>query len=235
MSTQNVTQTGPVIILGMHRSGTSCLAGALHEAGLYLGNVNEKAPHNAKGNRENRAIMDLHDQVLSANGGSWDSPPFTLTWTTKHAAARDALIESYPADRRWGFKDPRALITLQGWLDALPGAQCVATFRHPLAVAESLERRNDFPYEKSLDLWVRYNTRLLNYQREMNFDVINFDWPADRYRAGLVDMAARLGLVAPENGLSFFQPELRKSSTQRETRLPVEATEIYAALREIAV
>lgn len=43
-----------VLILGMHRSGTSCLAGSLQEAGLYLGEVNTAAPHNAKGNRESR-------------------------------------------------------------------------------------------------------------------------------------------------------------------------------------
>jgi len=29
----------PILILGMHRSGTSCLAGCLEEAGLYLGDV----------------------------------------------------------------------------------------------------------------------------------------------------------------------------------------------------
>jgi len=44
----------PILILGMHRSGTSCLAGCLEEAGLYLGDVNLKAGFNKKGNRENR-------------------------------------------------------------------------------------------------------------------------------------------------------------------------------------
>lgn len=235
MSTENATRAGTVIVLGMHRSGTSCLAGALQEAGLYLGNVNERAPHNAKGNRENRAVMDLHDQVLTANGGSWDVPPRSSTWSTKHAAVRDVLIERYPADRLWGFKDPRVLITLEGWLNVLPAARCVATLRHPLAVAQSLQTRNKFSYQKSLDLWVSYNIRLLNYQREMNFDVINFDWPADRYQAKLIDMATCLGLVAPENGFSFFQPKLRNSSIEGEIPLPARVAEIYAALREIAV
>lgn len=234
MCTGSATQIGTVIILGMHRSGTSCLAGALQEAGLYLGKVNEKAPHNAKGNRENRAIMDLHDQVLTANGGSWDAPPCSPTWSPKLAAARDILIKSYPADRLWGFKDPRSLITLEGWLDVLPAARCVATLRHPLAVAQSLQRRNKFSYQKSLDLWVSYNTILLNFQREMNFDVINFDWPADRYRARLIDMATRLGLVVPENGFSFFQPKLRTSGIQGTRPLPAHVAEIYASLREIA-
>ena len=66
-----------ILILGMHRSGTSCLAGSLQEAGLYLGEVNTTAPHNAKGNRESRTIVALHDGLLQANGGAWDAPPGT--------------------------------------------------------------------------------------------------------------------------------------------------------------
>jgi len=44
-----------VAILGMHRSGTSCLAGSLQELGLYLGEVYDQNPHNPRGNRENAA------------------------------------------------------------------------------------------------------------------------------------------------------------------------------------
>jgi len=45
----------PMLILGMHRSGTSCLAGCLQAAGLISGEVNIQAMYNAKGNRENLA------------------------------------------------------------------------------------------------------------------------------------------------------------------------------------
>jgi hypothetical protein len=107
--------TQAVLILGMHRSGTSCLTGSLQEAGLYLGAINESAPNNAKGNRENLAIMDLQNEVLAASGGAWDRPPDAVVWSAEHKARRDALIATYPADRIWGFKDPRTLLTLEGW------------------------------------------------------------------------------------------------------------------------
>ena len=48
-----LADTQPIVILGMHRSGTSCLAGCLEELGLHLGTVITSAPHNKKGNREN--------------------------------------------------------------------------------------------------------------------------------------------------------------------------------------
>ena len=62
-------------VLGMHRSGTSCLTGSLQEAGLYLGDCHTWNPHNLKGNRENQEIVDINDRVLADNGGAWDAPP----------------------------------------------------------------------------------------------------------------------------------------------------------------
>ena len=65
----------PIVMLGMHRSGTSVLAGSLHEAGLALNDVVTQAPHNRKGNRESRAIMFMQEDLLKCNGGAWDDPP----------------------------------------------------------------------------------------------------------------------------------------------------------------
>jgi len=64
-----------IAVLGMHRSGTSCLTGLLEDAGVPLGDVQKENPHNPLGNQENLRIMHLHDAVLAANGGSWDAPP----------------------------------------------------------------------------------------------------------------------------------------------------------------
>ncbi len=68
-----------IAILGMHRSGTSCLAGSLQQAGLYLGEVVEQAPHKKRGNRESLVIRSLNDRLLEENGGAWDSPPIEIT------------------------------------------------------------------------------------------------------------------------------------------------------------
>ena len=84
-----------IVILGMHRSGTSCLAGTLQEAGLYLGEVHTENPFNRKGNRENPSIMALHEDILAHSEGSWHQPPAGCHWLQQHIARRDTIIASY--------------------------------------------------------------------------------------------------------------------------------------------
>jgi len=234
MNEQPKITADAVILLGMHRSGTSCLAGSLEEAGLHFGDVNRRARHNAKGNLENRAIMDLHEAVLTANDGSWDDPPERAIWSSDHKAQRDAIIATYPTGKIWGFKDPRTLLTLDGWLDALPTARCVGTFRHPLAVVRSLHTRNGFSHDKSIALWSYYNRTLLHYQSQLQFDLVCFDWPAGRYDADMSIIAAGLNLPPPSDRFSFFEPGLRKSHVHPSTNLPEEIQAIYGSLVAIA-
>jgi hypothetical protein len=209
-----------VLILGMHRSGTSCLAGSLQEAGLYLGEVNTAAPHNAKGNRESLAIMALQDDLLRANGGDWDAPPATVIWSAEHRARRDAIIATYPPNRIWGFKDPRTLLTLSGWLEALPAVRYVGTFRHPLAVAASLYARNQVAVDQSLALWMVYNHRLMDEQRRLGFPLVSFDWPPERYQQRLQAIAPTLGLTVPAAGFSFFEAALRRNAAPQKEPIP---------------
>src|SRR3954451_9257859 len=136
-------ETTVVAVVGMHRSGTSWLAGELQTRGLELGEVSERNPHNRKGNRENRTIGSIHERVLRDSGGSWSKPPRSVTWT---ASARSEL-QSHVASmsrryERWGFKDPRTLLVLDEWRQLVGGLQLVGIARHPLAVAQSLSARN---------------------------------------------------------------------------------------------
>lgn len=225
---------GVVIILGMHRSGTSCIAGSLEESGLYLGEVNQAAPHNAKGNRENIEIMNLHDAVLTANGCRWDAPPEAATWNADHKARRDAIIATYPANKVWGFKDPRTLLTLDGWLEVLPTARCVGTFRHPMAVAQSLQRRNGFAIEQGFALWQKYNQILLDRQKRIGYELVCFNWPESKYRARLAAIALGLNLEPPPKSFSFFDERLRNTDISVEISLPGPVIDLYERLKEIS-
>ena len=100
-----------IAILGMHRSGTSCLTGSLQNAGLFLGEHHTWNKHNRRGNRENQNIVDLHDAILEANGGTWDSPPEHVRWRDEHVArAREqpAAIEHrrHRVRRQQGILEP---------------------------------------------------------------------------------------------------------------------------------
>ena len=235
-NSQKIATPQAIIILGMHRSGTSCLAGCLQEAGLYLGEVNTSAPHNAKGNRESRTVTDLQDDILHFNGGAWDDPPKNVIWSAEHRAQCDTIIGSYPSDRIWGFKDPRTLLTLEGWLEALPTARLVGTFRHPLAVVASLQARNGYSIEKSLMLWEVYNRRLLDTQRRFGFPLLCFDWSPERYQQQLYKVVAQLELTVPESGFSFFESALRHNweRESNERPLPPSVDTLYRTLYELA-
>jgi hypothetical protein len=224
----------PVAILGMHRSGTSCLAGSLEEAGLFLGEVNTAAPFNKRGNRENRAIMDLHDAVLAHNGGAWDRAPASVQWLPDHRTRLAEIIGSYPAGLLWGFKEPRSLLVLEGWIDALPELRFVGTFRHPAAVQASLAHRNHFEPARSYDIWLAYNRRLIDWQHRFGFPLVSFDWPNPRYLKALETLAQSLGLTSPTGGFQFFTNELRSNAARGDEDLPAEVRKVYETLLDIA-
>jgi len=230
MSDQPMAIPGVVIILGMHRSGTSCLAASLEEAGLYFGKVNRESLHNPKGNLEPKAVRELNDEILGVSGGEWHSPPASIIWRAEQRAKRDLIVGRYPTSEVWGFKDPRTLLTFEGWIEVLPGVQCVGTFRHPLAVARSLHTRDGFSLEKSFRLWEYYNKRLLHFQRQMGFDLLCFDLPVKTYVEKLNRIVLKLDLKPPGLGYTFFEPGLRSTIEMDDERLPEPIDTVYQSL-----
>jgi hypothetical protein len=225
---------GIACVLGMHRSGTSCLAGSLEEAGLYLGDVNTAARHNIKGNRESQRIWQLHDSILLHSGGSWAEPPDQVSWTDAHRAERDAIIQSYGNAPNWGFKDPRTLLLLDFWREAIPNPSFVGTFRHPAFVAESLYRREGRQVDYWLGLWAHYNTRLLALHQANPFLIVRFDLGEAAYRRSVAAVLDRLGLEAPAR-MAFFDPDLRHHETASRSQLPEQVACLYQSLCGIAL
>ena len=224
--------SNPIIVLGMHRSGTSALAGSLERAGVALGDVVQEAPDNLKGSRESRRLMALHEDLLRRGGGSWREPPDKVRWEAVHHALRDAHVDNFANHARWGFKDPRTLLVLDGWLAACPDATLVGIFRHPFHVAESLHRRNGMDHEEALELWQRYN-RVLHWYRDNRsaFPLIEFADDAADVAAQLRALAAALELPDPPEG--FFDDAMRRDAPPELPSSPrtVRALELHARLQ----
>ena len=224
-------------ILGMHRSGTSSLAGSLEAAGLYLGedDVDRASQWNAKGYRESRVLNRLHEQLLVANGGSWEDPPEVVSWSEDHRRRRDGFIRSRATKRYWGFKDPRTILLIDGWLEALPEMGIVATLRDPTTVARSLQRRQQTATaEEWLDLWLVYNRRLWVLHSQRGFPIIDFDLPPAAYQQRLTTLIGELGLRPAVPGESFFEPPLRDHQSSPRLALPTEVEELHEELKRIA-
>lgn len=142
----------------MHRSGTSVTAAMLEELGVSLGGERDLMPEH----REHREIVRIDDELLREAGGRWDDPPRRSALTGVLRSPPDrlrdraiAVLEDLADRPSWGFKDPRASLTLpfwQGIVDLVP----VLCVRDPVDVARSLERRDRFPVAKGVWLWANH-------------------------------------------------------------------------------
>ncbi|HUL00926.1 MAG TPA: sulfotransferase [Nitrospirota bacterium] len=150
----------PVIIIGMHRSGTSMVSRTIEALGLFQGIEKDT-------NNEAFLFQHINDWLLRMSGGAWDYPgPFALLlgnarvragaveFIRKRLASRHAISFfgrsgainfNTPATVHapWGWKDPRNTFTLPLWLDIFPNARVIHVLRHGVDVAASLKARTE--------------------------------------------------------------------------------------------
>jgi len=160
-----------VCIIGMHRSGTSMVARLLHLCGLYLGPEDQLVPPgdgNPTGFWENRAMDEVNEAVLAHLSGGWDFllPPMPVGWEAdpglerlRHRAAE--IIKSLSRKEPWGWKDPRASITLPFWKALIPDLKIVVCLRDPVEVVRSLHKRVGGTDAFGYNLWLRYHRIIL--------------------------------------------------------------------------
>jgi hypothetical protein len=222
-----------IAVLGMHRSGTSALVGSLQRHGLFLGAHSTHNKYNLRGNRENRAILRLHEDLLRHSGGSWHAPPAAVSWTDAHLDRARAILREHAGRPLWGFKDPRTLLTLAGWEQLAPDVELVGIFRHPARVARSLASRPELPVEDPIGLWRTYNQRLLELQRRRPFPLLSFDDDPALLERNLERTAQALGLSEPAAGEPFFAEELRRQDAPQ-MELPADVAALYEELRALA-
>ncbi|MFV0514697.1 MAG: sulfotransferase [Jhaorihella sp.] len=157
-----------LIVLGMHRSGTSALSGVLAQMGADLPRaLMEPDEINPKGFFESTKLTYLNEELLGSAGHRWFSyNPVPSDWFASPTAAEfleravEVIHEEYGRSRLFVMKDPRVCRLLPFWHKALAEAGCtpvhVCTHRHPLDVAASLNRWANYETEYALLLWLRH-------------------------------------------------------------------------------
>lgn len=219
-----------IAVLGMHRSGTSCLTGSLQLAGLDLGPHSTWNRFNQRGNRENHRVNDLHDALLEANGGCWYDPPGQIRWQLEHFETALDILSEYPDDRRWGFKDPKILVAIDGWRALIGEMTHIGIYRHPVLVARSLHHRNKLSMAHGFGLWLHYNRLLLREYQRSPFPMLSFDWDEDTFHQRLNAVLPELGLQPLGEEDRFFTDELRHHEDPDDAEapeLPAEVDELY--------
>lgn len=154
-----------LLVLGMHRSGTSVLARMLNLMGAYFGPEGSSTGANAenpKGFWERRDIRNLNDQVLHAMKCDWnrlsafDPGAIPRPVAAEFTRAASRVIHEMDAHRPWLMKEPRLCLLYPLWRPLLEVPICIHILRHPAEVASSLMRRNAIPMEAGLALWELY-------------------------------------------------------------------------------
>jgi hypothetical protein len=149
-----------LIIIGMHRSGTTMVAQMLTELGLFQGQVKDH-------NHEPVFFVELNEWLLRLAGGAWDYPlPFKLFLKDRQLCKNTINFISSRLDSSeanilwgvqgkwfrpglakppeiWGWKDPRNTFTLPLWLELFPKARVIHVYRHGVDVAASLIARTE--------------------------------------------------------------------------------------------
>jgi Cupin-like domain len=154
-----------VVVLGMHRSGTSAATRAINLLGVPLCRDEDLWKHhrgNPTGYWESRSLSRFNERLLLAVDAAWWCPPRLGEIdgiAIDDALRREAqqLFDSLYDTPSWIWKDPRTCVTLPFWRGLLDATLCcVLVVRHPLEVAASLEARDGISTPWALALWERY-------------------------------------------------------------------------------
>ena len=205
-----------LLVLGMHRSGTSCLSGLLAGRGVdFSAASSDPRSFNAKGLYETREFRRLNNMLLQHSGGDWRTPPSDFEVPEGWVEALAALLETLRSgtESLVGLKDPRLLLTWPIVAGHLDRPVMVGTIRRPLDVADSLWRRGGMPIEQGLRLWHRYNETLERLASEHAIPLVDFSADAVTYLGQFRGLATQLGL--PDTGCEqdFFDSGLRQTGS----------------------
>lgn len=152
--------SGQIVVLGMHRSGTSAVAGLLARMGVAVGPAHDllRGPDNPKGHYESARLHAACVRRLAAAGGDWKQPPSGAPDTAVDAFRREVgtLIDEFDAQRPWLVKEPRLCLLAQELLPLLTRPLFVHVVREPREIAASLMARDGFTAHDALALWETY-------------------------------------------------------------------------------
>lgn len=165
-----------LVILGMHRSGTSLLTRIINLMGAYVGaegtlvGFNQENP---KGFWERKDVRTIDQDLLKTIEADWYKVAYfdlnKLTENDQAAFEQKArmIVLNLDAHRPWVLKDPRICLLLPLWRPLLEAPICIHIYRSPLQVAQSLRTRNGFPIHFGVALWEKYTLAALENSRNL--------------------------------------------------------------------
>lgn len=221
-----------LVVLGMHRSGTSALTRMLGLLGATLPkHLMPATDSNPRGYFESQKLFELHEQLMRDAGTSWfDLAPFPANWVETPLAdswierLAEACLEEFADSPFFVMKDPRMIRLLPIWTKVFDRLEIepsyVLAVRNPLDVAASLNRAQGTDESKGMLLWLQYFLAAEHQTRGrprcfQSYEALLADW-----RAVAADIAKNLHIVFPRRSRwaeaeidAFLTPTLRHQAT----------------------
>ena len=158
-----------VVVLGMHRSGTSMTAGILKEIGVSMGRrLFPPKESNPMGHFEDLDFLALNLSILEAAGGDEVNVPSAEAIRAQGMSFADRIAGLIGARGRgvWGWKDPRTALTMELFFPYLENPYFIVCRRDAHAVAASLRKRNGYDLEVGQKLKEEYDGRIEGFFRD---------------------------------------------------------------------
>jgi hypothetical protein len=209
-----------IIVLGMHRSGTSVVARSLQVMGVNLGDrlIPPLEGENDKGFWEDLDLNSLNVEMLNAINSDWHflTPIQPVDVDTLRRGgyllrAVELLRKKISNFQIFGFKDPRVAKLLPFWKEAFAESGLdvgyVLAIRHPISVSKSLMKRNGFDVEKSYFLWLEHVLGSLTGTVGEKRVLVDYDLLMQYPMLGLTRIAEILQLKIDPTELRIFETE----------------------------
>lgn len=235
-----------VIVLGVHRSGTSALAGALTALGFHPGDklLPAVAGVNNSGFFEDQRVVDLNDRLLTSLGRDWNWPgPLPSGWQTAPAVRAlqgdiDGYIEQQSTHKHWLLKDPRLCQLLPVWLEAFKRQSIrphiLLSYRQATEVSHSLQSRDTMSAASAEALWAHHLLTSEALSRGQKRMLVRYSALVENSAATLADVIQWLEIKPTNDQLTAAQTFVSKGQRhQKANELGVPTLPLASAVDEV--
>ena len=204
-----------IFVIGMHRSGTSAMAGALHQLGIPIGkDIMAPNQYNEKGYFENNKVYHLNDEIFEFLGVNWHTTYLLEeSWHERQDLQPfknkiiQILDEEFENEELFLIKDPRISILAPVWIEVFEGLgiemKWIMMLRHPYEIQESLKRRENFGELKTAMLWMDHMLRSERRSRKFLRLIVDFQELLDNPNNTIREVCNKLQLSICEKHKSL--------------------------------
>lgn len=167
-----------IVVLGMHRSGTSLLSKILHELGIDMGVERiVKSKSNVFGYYEDMDFLILNQKILESANGSWNTifkPGQLELISENYKEDIKTLIDQKNEKGIWGFKEPRTSLLINTYHKFFDNPKYIYIMRDKKEVCLSLNKRDQLSIDEAEKLYDYYNKEIQTFLQSVNLNQVLF-------------------------------------------------------------